>query len=314
MTLPSTHRWVILGSLIIRKPKRISDDAPDFTLTEVMEHAKANNDNHQEFGKDKSRIMWLSNLSENDDFYYLLAERGDKNVTGVSFLNFDTKDTRDVEKEENEGGHYSAHILIQKSPNELGHHLILAEKVPGVHIATIQSHFGWVCRDTLKRVHRDENGEVKEYSPVFDIVGYQSSTIQEALKTGTLQDIQLVKYEEKSDGLDEAPYHVEYKEQINVKKKLSDDEAVGLFDKIPELFSKIKPGEDNAHMFIRIKTSAGQTKTTEVEREKSAILEETFIQNEYVNGFDEPLTNRYGKIREDMLQKMISIAQNIDDN
>lgn len=317
MALSSTYRWIMLGNLIVRNHKN-TPEAPLFAISEVISASTErikNNDQHQEYGKDKSRLMWLSDLNENDQYYQFLAHSGDKHTTGSSYIDFDTRKSRDIKKKDNEGGHYSAHIIIQKAANSHGNHLILVEKVPGIHLSALKSHFGWICKDNrFKKTYKDKDGKDKTCSPVFEIDGYQSNTIREALKTGKLQDIEFIRNEENfEDGLDEEPIikEIVHHATWDIKRKVSEDEAKSLFKKVPDFIKNFKGDSNNTKTYVRIKTGAGQIKRTEIEVKTDEILEQAFIQNEIVNEFEKILEQRHDGLRQDMLEKMIKIAVGI---
>lgn len=316
MALPSKYRWIILGNLVIRNHKNAPDEAPYFTLLEVVEVIKTRiteEIEHQEFSKNKSRLMWLSHVGEDDKYYKFLAHTGDKNMAAPSFVNFKTRESRDVKKEDHEGGQYSAHILIKKEANANGNYLILVERVPSLHLSALKNHFGWICRaDRFKKEYKDKDNQDKTCSPVFEIDGYQSNTIREALKTGKLQDVEFIRHEESfEDGLDEDSIveEVIHQAKWDIKRKVSDEEASTLFGKIPAFFKTFKGASEQAELFVRIKTGAGQIKRAKVDVEGDGILEQAFVQNEMVGDFDTKLEQRHDNLREDMITKMQEIAR-----
>lgn len=321
MALPVTHRWIVLGNIIVRNPKRAAPNAPKTSFKEVIDVAKSlleKQKHYREFGNNKSRLMCFSNIEERDDYYWLLAEIGDKNVAGFSFLDFQTRETRDVNKRKNEGSHYTAHLAISKSPhsNDTGH-LLLAEKVPGVHLGSIKDHLTWLCKDErLQKLYKDQNGKGRNVTGVFEVDGYQSGTIHDALNTGTLQDIEFIEILERyDDGLDEDSVvrQVVHEAKWDVKKKVNEDEAKEVFKSMRNFFhSKFRQNQDSdARMFVRIKTTAGQIRRTQVDEHRENILEQAFVQNEYVGDFDTPLTQRHDRLRDDMISKISGIAKQL---
>ncbi len=314
MPLPSKYRWIMVGNLVIRNDKRAGPEAPLFTLNEVIDAAKKriqDNDQYREYGNN-TRIMCCSKIDDKDDYHRFLIDVGDKNTSGVSFINFETRKSRDIEKKDSEGGHYSAHVIVKKNNDAVGSHLILIEKVPGIYFSSLKDHLGWICRDDrFEKSYKDEDGKDKKNHPVFEIDGYQSNTIREALKTGQLQDVEFIKHEESfGDGLDEDPIlkEVVHNAKLEVKQKVTEDQAKNFFKKTLDKFNGFKENNQDAHMFVRIKTKSGQIKRTEVDPDSDSILEQAFIQNELVSDFEKPLPQRYDGFREDMIEKMIAIT------
>lgn len=317
MAIPSNYRWVVVGNLAIRNRANAPHYAPDFFLADLCHAINdriANQTMFRSYSKN-SRLMWCSRIAEDNDYVRIIIEVGDKNVTGVSFLHFQTHQTRDIDKEEEEGGHYAAHILIRKNPDQLGRHLVLIEKVPGVHISSVKDHFAWVCHDpAYQKEAQDDDGNPKQFRAIFAIDGHQSKTIREALQTGTLQDIEFISHEENhADGLDEDPIiqEVIHEARWEVKRRVNEDQARGIFNRIGEFFEGFRAGAADKHVFVRIKADNGQIKRTEVEHNADEILEQAFVQNEVVSDFNPPLTQRYEDFRDDMLQKMTQIADNM---
>jgi hypothetical protein len=321
MALPITHRWIAVGNVLMRNPKRASQNAPTTTLEEVMHVARSlltDNKQLRQFGHDKSRVMWFSNIEERDDFYWFLAEIGDQNVTGFSFLNFQTLESRDVNKRENEGGYYTAHIAISKAPlSKTSGHLLLAERVPGISLSSLKDHFSWLTKDErLQKVYQDEKGTDRKVSIVFEVDGYESGTIRDALRGGTLQDIEFVQLVERhEDGLDEYSIVRQSVHEARwvVKRQVSAEEAQSEFGKALNFLRGRfrRPAGGDAKMFIRIKTGAGQIRRTEVDEHDENVLEQAFIQHERVKDFDTPLAQRHDGLRDDMIKKMTAIADKL---
>ena len=317
MALPLNYRWIVVGKLVIRNRANAPHFAPNFSITDLY---AALNDRIER--KDvyrpyynNSRLMWCADLAEDDNFYRLILQVGDKNVTGVSFLNFETLETRDIQKDEDEGGHYAAHILIRKTADQHGGHLILIEKVPGIYLSSVKDHLTWVCKSNrYEKEVLDDDGNQKRFRPVFEIDGHQSRTIREALRTGALQDIEFISHEENhEDGLDEDPIveEVVHEARWEVKKRVTEDQARTVFGRIGGFLGDFRGGLKHTQIFVRIKAANGQIKRTEVHHNGDEILEQAFVQNEIVNEFDPPLTQRYDTFRQDMIKKMLEVANNV---
>jgi len=317
MALPSNYRWIAVGNLAIRNRKNAPHYAPNFgvgDLIAALNDRIARGISMRSFSQ-SARLMWCADVAEDQHFHRLILQAGDKNVAGVSYLHFGTLNTRDIEKEEEEGGHYASHILIKKNPDQLGRHTILIEKVPGIHFGSVKDHLTWVCNDhRYEKEAQDDDGNAKRFRAFFEIDGHQSRTIREALRTGTLQDIEFISHEENhGDGLDEDPVVEEVVREARweVKKRVSEDQARGVFRRIGGFLEGFRGDQDDAQVFVRIKAANGQIKRTEVQHDGEEILEQAFIQNEIVSDFDPPLGQRHEAFREDMIQKMTEVANNL---
>ena len=254
MALPSNHRWIVVGKLVIRNRANAPHYAPNFVIGDLIYALRdriERQDVHRPYSRD-SRLMWCGDLEEDDHYYRMILQVGDKNVTGVSFLDFVTKQTRDIEKAEEEGGHYAAHILIRKTADQYGRHLILIEKVPGVYLSSVKDHLAWVCKSALyEKEVQDEDGQSKSFRAVFEIDGHQSRTIREALRTGTLQDIEFINHEENhEDGLDEDPIveEVVHEAKWQVKKRVTEDQARTIFGRFGAFLREFRGGVDQTQI------------------------------------------------------------------
>lgn len=319
MALPSNYRWIVVGKLAIRNRANAPQYAPNFELADLigaLSDRIARQDVRRSYSNN-SRLMWCADLDEDDDFYRLILQVGDKNVSGVSFLHFQTLETRDIDKEEDEGGHFSAHIMIGKTPDRFGRYLILIEKVPGIYLSSVKDHLTWICNNPMYfKEAQDDQGNPKGFRPVFQIDGHQSKTIREALRTGVLQDIEFIGHDENhGDGLDEDPIvqEVVHEARWEVKRRVTEEQARTIFGRIDGFLDRFREVADDTQIFVRIKAANGQIKRTEIEQDGDEILEQAFVQNEIVNDFDQPLTQRYEAFRQDMIQKMIEIANNVGD-
>ncbi len=317
MALPSNYRLIVVGNLAIRNRANAPHYAPAFVIGDLiaaLDDRRTRGDFYRSYSNE-SRLMWCDNLTEDNDYHRMILQIGNKNETNVSFLNFKSKEFRDIKKDEDEGGHYAAHILIKKAVDKFGRHLILIEKVPGIYLSSVKDHLTWVCKDTLyeKKV-KDDDGKAKRFRAIFEIDGHQSKTIREALKTGKLQDIEFIGHEENhEDGLDEDPIVDEVVHEVRweVKKRVNEDEAQTLFGRFSDVVGRFRGGAADTQIFVRIKAANGKIKRTEVDHNRGEILEQAFVQNEFVNDFDPPLTQRYKECRLDMIEKMIAVAETV---
>ncbi|SIR09402.1 hypothetical protein SAMN05421641_12443 [Paracoccus thiocyanatus] len=317
MALPLDYRWVLVGRMAMRNRANAPHFAPRFEVGDVISALRdrlGRQASHRPYANN-SRLMWCSDVIENADYYVVMLQVGDKNVSGVSYVDFQTLNTRDIDKADEEGSHFSSHVLIGRTPDQQGRYPVLIEKVPGVHLASVKDHLGWACREPryAKEVE-DGEGNVRAFNPVFEIDGYQSKTIREALRTGTLQDVQFISHEENhEDGLDEDPLvqDVVHQAHWQIKRRVTEDQARTVFGRIGGFIRDFRGGVDTTQVFVRIKAENGQIRATEVSPVGDEILEQAFVQNEVVRNFDRPLTQRYNEFRNDMIQKMSDLARNL---
>lgn len=322
MALPKNYRWVTLGKLTVRNHKNAPEGAPTYTLTDLIAALRAvegQSTGRRSYLADDKR-MWCEPIAEDADYYSMLLQVGDKNISDVAFIDFDTGDQRDSGKLDSEGGHYCAHVLIGRQSDQLGRHLVLAEKVPGIHFASVREHFNWALRNvTVLKSHTVE-GVAKSYKGTTEIDGYQSKTVMQVMTSGTVLDVQFVGHQNLPQGSDEDDLVREKVSEIKwgVGRQLNEDQTGTLIRRgIDYLRGWSDVEQSSRELLVRVKSQNGQIKTASVKAEDGDIEDATqaalggaFQLNEVINNFTTPLTQRYTAIRGDVIEKMKALANN----
>lgn len=249
-------------------------------------------------------------------------QAGDKNVSDFAFIDFDTLDSRNSGKRDSEGGHYCAHVIIKKAADAVGKHLILIEKVPNIHFSSLKAHFNWILNDVGSRKSFIVDGVQKQYRGTTDFEGYQSKTLREAMTSGTIQGLEFVGSERLDGGVDEDDLIRERVHELHwtVKRRVDEAGAQRLVSKALTFLRGWAAVEaDKSQLLVRIKAENGQIKTAEVNASAHEIedataeaLENAFYLNDMIRDFDEPLTQRYDGLREDVLVKLKARADAIE--
>lgn len=310
MAVPSRYRWVAIGSVLVRNRLNAAENAPEFSPLDLVAALtdRLTTGSEYRFYNNERRAMWCSDVNESETFFEFLLQTGDKEVSGYSFFHFEKKEFRDIDKDDDEGGHYSAHVLIKKDPDPQGRYTILVEKVPGIYLGSIRDHFTWACNDpAYAKEAPGPDGKQRSYRAIFDVDGYKSRTLGDALAEGTLADIEFVSTEEDFPlGHDEAPIIGEVVRQARWKigKKVTEQQAQGLFEKAKDFITDFTDNPGDSQIYVRIKTGSGQIKQTEIDVDNAQVLEQAFIQNEIVSDFDEALPSRYSEFHPQMVAKV----------
>jgi hypothetical protein len=316
MALPTSYRWVSIGKLTVRNQKTAPEHAPRFSLSDLTAalQAKAGQASGMRSFQNESRLMWCSPIEEDEDYFALLMQAGDKNISDVAFIDFNTLDARNGGKKDSEGGHFCAHVLIKKTKDAFGKHLILVEKVPNVNFSSLKAHFNWIFNDALFKKTFSVDGTTKQYRGSVEFEGYQSKTLQAAMMSGTIQDIEFVGHERLDGGVDEDDLIRETVHEVHwtVKRRV---DAAGARRLVSKALTFLRGWEDveadKRQLLVRIKAENGQIKTAEVNASAEEIedataeaLENAFYLNDMIRDFDEPLTQRYDGLRADVLAKL----------
>ena len=116
------------------------------------------------------------------------------------------------------------------------------------------------------------------------------------------------------DGLDEDPIIKEelWEAKWTIKERVSRSKPNPYLAKCASFSENFRNDDDDAHMFVRIKTAAGQIRRTEVPDDDLAVLEQAFVHNEIIRDFNEPLAQRHKEPRDDVIAKMLDIPARIE--
>ncbi|WP_340263556.1 hypothetical protein [Sulfitobacter pontiacus] len=324
MALPTSYRWVSIGKLTIRNQKTAPAGAPRFSLADLIGALQAKEGiaaGMRSFQNDDRR-MWCSPTLEDDAYYSLLMQAGDKKVSDVAFIDFDTLNARNGGKRDSEGGHFCAHVLIKKAADAVGKHLVLIEKVPNIHFSSLKAHFNWILNDPALRKSFLVDGTDKQYRGTAEFEGYQSKTLREAMTSGTIQELEFIGNERLDAGVDEDDLVRETVHEVHwtVKRRVDADGAQRLVSKALRFLRGWEDVEaDKSQLLVRIKAENGQVKTAavtagaeEIEDATAEALENAFYLNEIISDFDEPLTQRYDGFRDDVLTKLKDRARALE--
>lgn len=317
MPLPFDYRWISVANLKIRNRMNAPDYAPHFEIADLLNAMRERSrlsDEKRLFGADESLMMWHTELSDRDEkFFVFLMHIADKNVASSAYLDFVTGTKRTFEKDINEGGLYSSHILLSKEPDEFGEHLIFVERVPGITLATVATQFTWICNSNeFKKNAQNESGDLKSFRAHFECLGYKSKTLQAAIRDGVLKDIEFVKREFENQGWDEDQLvrETDLKSSWKINRRLGEQQAKTVIEKAVSAFENFRGGVDDAALYVRIKDANDQIRRTEIDLGAENLLQQAFSQNEIINNFDEPLTSAYDIVRDDVVEKMSNIVVN----
>jgi hypothetical protein len=320
MSLSNNQRHILVSKIQTRNDERVPDHAERYTLQEIQKIIWSKyiaNNTQVLFQNDTKKIRikelrWFSSLENKQNYFCLLLGLGDKNTPDAVYESFITEETREFQKEDHEGGSFATHILIRQdtSPDPL-YHLALIERVNGLSIGVIKRYLSRLLndRDHMKEYINERKRPIP-YRPIFEIFGYQSQTLRQALTQGTLEDIQFVSHEIKDgDGFDEYKYINEKVKQVNLKisKRIEESNASAFFASVLSLFND----EKHQEMYVKIKSDDGKVNcqkiNTDIDLEKQDVIDQFFIESKCISDFSPPLIQSHRRIREDMLSKMLHI-------
>ncbi|MEL6645775.1 MAG: hypothetical protein AAFQ79_17725 [Pseudomonadota bacterium] len=253
--------------------------------------------------------MWHSHFNEGRDHISFLVHAGDKNTTGTSFVDFDNLAIRDIEKNESEGAHNSAHVVILKNRQPDERYRMAFEKVPGVSMSSLQDHFRWTSNcDDYSSNYENAAGHEASATAHYDVIGVGSRTLGEAIARGTFQDVEFVKMFETPAALDEGiEVHPIESQRWDIRRQTSLETAGRIIENLGRRFREFADGEES-EMFVRVKSNSGQIKRTEIVDLENP-LEQVFVENRFLSDFAEPLPSRYEEPNDEVLAKLLDYVR-----
>lgn len=311
MSLSSKYRWVLVSNLLIRNEKNLPAHVPLFTFEEVetvLRDKFAAEEAHYYFQNDE-KIMRLRGINDHDeDYLVLLVSIGDKNAPIPAYENFETGEIRNWDKEDDEGLSHASHIIISKNGSPTNEYLMMVEKVPGIHAASIENFLRHIFHDDTVMKEYTEEGEQIPYRCIFEVTGHTNHTIAEALNSGKLEDIEFVSHEIIEEGHDEYGYIKEevQKATFVIKRGVTTDAAETIFTRAR---NKFRNGNFDK-MFVRIKTNKGQIRRTEIDDSHEDIMSQYFYHSEVIKDFETPLEQTHEEINDEVVNKILAEMQN----
>ncbi|MBY5977257.1 hypothetical protein KUV39_11435 [Phaeobacter italicus] len=313
MAISNKLRWIYVAEISLRCEQRQRGAPSSFPLDHLFElllHRENQGTQKKLIGRNDEKMMWCTDVDRTNSTIRFLLHFGDKDVSDPAFVNFDTTDTREIPKGENEGVPFSSHIAIRSTPEANGNYMVLVERTSGIHLKSLENYLRWLLKDdNFKIQFENEDRQQRTAYGVVELLGYKSKLMRDVLRTGSLQDVEFVKEEEYHIGTDENPIRSEQllSAKFKLQRTVTEQEGRSLFNRLTT-WAQTNGYEEGAKMLVRIKTEFGQVKQTEVDPDGD-ILTSFFVANEQVAGFDDPLPQFYGTPRSDMFQKIESIFQ-----
>ncbi|WP_165220354.1 hypothetical protein [Affinirhizobium pseudoryzae] len=221
-------------------------DAPPIDLAVVLPELKKRCDNGVavETIDAERRIIRLSNmaivkLADGSDGMAMLFCLGDREKADTGVTNVHTGKVRIFEKDNDEVGGLSVHVVARMTPATPGSffYRMVMEDVPGFGRTLIQnflrSQFRVICDELSFTFKRNEKSEVKT-RPMVELVGHASEKLKNSIAEGRLLHVELIDYVEQDFGFDEAKFIKQARKNLNlsISKKLPEGDQLSMVEKI----------------------------------------------------------------------------------
>jgi len=248
------------------------------------------------------RILKAKKYSDPDCLALLFAY-ADKNSANPAFMNIITGKTKILSKGRDEGGAFTAHLVINMAPTKKGHpvHAAILEKVPGVTKSVIEPFFNTQMRELAAfKISREGKRPLNAW-PTSELLGQPSAKLKEEVSAGELQSVELVRYEYKNQGIDEIGGVAERTQSLSLKvnPEIRGNIAIAWLNKVKSW------GSQNAFpdMKVRYKSRTGKVETIPVPTVKTDVGDFNFTRHELIKVVA-PLGQFEEDVRDDLVAKM----------
>lgn len=305
--LDHKERWILFYG---QQLKATPDDpkVPDILMENVMRllFPRQQNGDSVKIIRNETAAIRITDMQFDDEnkTVCLLLQYADKTVSDPVFSNLETGALRVEPKLAGEGVAISSHMLISLEPNisNRNEYLTLLEDVPGIGRTKIEPFITSELKMVFSDQFKDSNSKTRRYRPIVEMEGHMAQSLQDGLKTGYIQGVDLVRYGKKAD-FDEPTYttDISYSVKINCVKS-SGNVAMQFLARLKE---KAK-AQDYSEMRVRYKRKEGKQQTVPVSTAREDALDAVFSKMELIK-VDESLPQCSPKIRADVLLKMTSL-------
>ncbi len=310
--LNAKEKWILFYKTFL-KPS--PEDAPYTPLDDLMHSLKLKceeEDCVKLINKETAAIRLKEILiDDKKKVAVLLFQYSDTEIADPAFANLETGKLRLEPKLEGEGVAISAHMAISLEKEQKGKintgagtYLTLLEEVPGISRGKIASFLTFKLREVATDKYTTDEGKEKTYRPLWEMEGYLSETIANALEKGYLLGFELRDYRIVEEGLDEDE-HIEIDShtlKIKARHKPSGDVAEEIIRKV----SKWGKKKGYPNMVVRYKRNEGREKSINASTAREDATEAVFAKFEKIT-ISSPLPQCIEKIDDLIAKKMIKL-------
>lgn len=253
------------------------------------------------------RLMDMKDVHGGDAVAFLVAY-ADKNSADPAFMDLVTGVTNIVRKSDDQGGAYTAHCVLKTKPTDTKPYRYtgMIEKVPGATRSVILPFMNTQLREACKFDLQRKNKRPIKCWPAFEALGQQSEKLGDALSTGQLKEVELVRYEYEDKGIDQIGGVVDRKMALSLKpsNKLSHDGVVDWLEKLKS-WGKQKSFKE---MKVRYRSDIGKDDTVTVPTAKTDVSEFLFNKHEMIK-VDDDIDQLVEVVRDDVVDKMMALME-----
>ncbi|MXP28384.1 hypothetical protein GRI58_06055 [Porphyrobacter algicida] len=244
---------------------------------------------------DMTYIIKEVDKDDGDDTVTILLESADKNAPNTRYVNHAAKTKRDFNKQKDEGGGHSAHIVISLTPEATGDnvYLGLVEKVPNFPEHRVRSVLNTairlLCQEDNHFLYKMPGGSKREipFVPHLDFHGHASYALQTDLEKGAINSITLVE-PDTAKPLGQGKYFSGVEKYMKVKmlRKPKSGQVLSTIRAAAKSQSK-----DYSQIRISFKPESGGRSThVDLDADSGKLISEGYVKTKHFGGITPPIT------------------------
>lgn len=315
----SDERRIYFFDLTLKKLGK-SSHAP--TLTEVLDVWKECFDGENAFHARQSGdvLYFISDmrLDEVEQTATLLISVIDKAMADAAYGHLDTRETRIIRKEEREGGHLSAHLVISLNPLKANTHLCLLEGMRRLNASSVQ----FLLNSLLRKDHKAEPdrftypdpsgaktkaGAIRRipYLPLIDLGGHPSEMLIDEIERGVIRHLSFIQTKEQQPFSDD-PYldEAEFQLKVTVKQNIPQQKR---WERIAKAITSRKT--EFSHGRISFVDSNHSVRNVEFDTENATIDNTQYVKFRTINKISPPLAEGAARIVDHFEGRMVALLK-----
>jgi hypothetical protein len=269
--------------------------------------------------KGSKQIFGISDCRISELEATFLFYRSDKDLADPIFRNHQSRTRREINKDDDEGHDFSAHVVIRFADDPIVPAKLYLENSQGLGASRIAVILRQLLRRTRKtNVHLFHQNALNnaldtQGAPIkhrvdhdFEIRGVVSADFAEDLNRGVLTDIELISDQRTMEEFDTERYFVETKSAIHLKVNPEYDKLVDRLQQLTRILRLKKDDFSNAK--IRFKSASGAEQN--VKWDALSGFEERYVRKELLKRFAVPLKSSYDLFHRELLERIRGLADN----
>ncbi len=250
-----------------------------------------------------------------------LLNCSDRKVANPVFSNPDARTRREIEREEEEGGDFSAHFVVALDPHLPDRYRLVLEVAPGLPGPKVQRYIRSLfaaCYAAKKASfvintpsgHRLPNGKVHQIrlKHAATLLGHPSSEFVREFEAGKLLTFELISEQLRNRNWDGNGYVLEHARSVRLKQGSGGIQGSKL-DALKDVCARAV-GQNFEKIKVVYKTATGFRRTVDLMTATVTLADDLrFIEKSVIDGFSSRLATSFDAIHDEIHNKMVLLLR-----